>query len=177
MSPSSLVCHRCWVASTMSVFSKRAPVRSAKLRLTSSNSAILSGQPQFRRQAYRSLRSLRTDCPGWPFRPNGTLQLCDTLLGEVAMAKKLRITAILKIAGLTFGAAIGAYLATMIVALLLTTAVIFWVMEGERGLPVPSEDMQFALVTDTIGVVVASIVGIVGGVIGYRCGNRWWRFW
>ena len=93
------------------------------------------------------------------------------------MAKKLRMTAILKIAGLTFGAAIGAYLATMIVALLLTTAVIFWVMEGESGLPVPSEDMQFALVADTIGVVVASIVGIVGGVIGYRCGNRWWRFW
>ena len=93
------------------------------------------------------------------------------------MAKKLRMTAILKIAGLTFGAAIGAYLATMIVALLLTTAVIFWVMEGERGSPVPSEDMQFALVTDIIGVVVASIVGIVGGVIGYRCGNCWWRFW
>ena len=93
------------------------------------------------------------------------------------MAKKLRLTAILKIAGLTFGAAIGAYVATMIVALLLTTAVIFWVKEGERRLPVPSEDMQLALVADTIGIVVASIVGIVAGVIGYRCGNRWWRFW
>ncbi len=93
------------------------------------------------------------------------------------MSKKLRMTAIIKIAGLTFGAAIGGYLATMIFALLLTTAVIFWVMEGQRGLPVPTEDMQFVQVADNIGVVVAGIAGIVGGVIGYRSGNRRWRFW
>ena len=104
--------------------------------------------------------------------------------GDIAMPKKLRWTAIIKIAGLTFGAAIGAYLATMIFALLLTTAVIFWVMEGQRV--VPNEDMQFARVADIIGVVVAAIAGIVGGGIGYRAGNRrwagapvrpWWKLW
>ena len=75
------------------------------------------------------------------YSPKGGVIVCLS-----RMPKKRRWTAIIKIAGLTFGAAIGGYLATMIFALLLTTAVIFWVGEGQRGLPVPSEDMQFALV-------------------------------